>query len=54
MQYKLAQVLSSNLISECFTEEKSSGKITAENTKLALRDKNAIKITVLLSQLRNN
>jgi len=29
-------------------------KITSENTKRALRDKNADKTTVLLSHLRNN
>jgi len=49
-QYELAQVLSSNLISESLCRRKlKSKKITSKNTNRALRDTNAHKTTVLLN-----
>jgi len=52
-QYKLAQVLNSNLISELLKKIQME-KITSKNTNRALHDTNADKTTVLLSHLRNN
>jgi len=53
-QYKLAQELNSNLISEWLYWRKFKWKkIACKNTNRALRDTNPVKITALLSHLRN-